>query len=117
MVHRKGATMAREGQIGIIPGSLGSPSYITQGLGNQDSFCSSPHGAGRKMGRKQAIRELDLKNEIKILNEQNIVHGLRNKNDLDEATGSYKNVDEVVENSKDLVKVLVKLRPLASIKG
>ena len=116
-VHRKGATLATKETIGIIPGSLGSPSYITQGLGNRDSFCSSPHGAGRKMSRKKAKEELLLKNEIEILDKQNIIHGIRNQQDLDEATGSYKNIDEVMENSKDLVKILVKLQPLASIKG
>jgi len=117
MVHRKGATLATKDTIGIIPGSMGSPSYITQGLGNKDSFCSSPHGAGRIMSRKKAKEELSLENEIKILNDQNIIHGIRNKEDLDEATNSYKNIDDVMKNSEDLVKVLVKLQPLASIKG
>ena len=116
-VHRKGATKATKGLVGIIPGSLGSPSYITQGLGNKNSFCSSPHGAGRKMSRKRAKEKLSLKNEIEILDRQNIIHGIRNQQDLDEATGSYKNIDEVMKNSKDLVKILVRLQPLASIKG
>jgi len=117
MVHRKGATLATKDTIGIIPGSLGSASYITQGLGNEDSFCSSPHGAGRMISRSKARKELSLENEIKILDEQNIIHGLRNQADLDEATSSYKNIDEVMENSKDLARILVKLQPLASIKG
>ena len=117
MVHRKGATLATKDTIGIIPGSMGSPSYITKGLGNPDSFSSSPHGAGRAMSRKRAKEELSLENEMKILNDQGIVHGIRNKEDLDEATGSYKNIDEVMENSKDLVEILVKLEPIASIKG
>ena len=116
-VHRKGATQAKKGQIGIIPGSLGSPSYIIEGLGNKDSFCSSPHGAGRKLGRKNAIRTLSFKKEIEILNRQNIIHGLRSQNDLEEATSCYKDINKVMKNSKDLVKILVKLQPLASIKG
>jgi len=58
MVHRKGATQARQGQIGIIPGSQGTKSYIVRGKGNPESFMSCSHGAGRKMGRRQAIREL-----------------------------------------------------------
>jgi len=116
-VHRKGATKATEGLMGIIPGSLGSPSYIVEGLGNPESFQSCSHGAGRKMSRIQARKELDLKSEIKILDDQNIIHGIRNKNDLDESVGSYKNIDNVMENQKDLVKILVKLQPIVSIKG
>ena len=116
-VHRKGATQAKKGQIGIIPGSQGSSSYIVEGLGNVESFTSCSHGAGRKMGRKQAERELDLKEEIKILDDRNIIHGIRHKSDLDEATSCYKNIDKVMESQKDLVKILVKLSPLAVIKG
>ena len=116
-VHRKGATQAKKGQIGIIPGSQGTASYIVEGLGNKESFESCSHGAGRVMGRKQAQRELDLEKEIKILNDQNIIHGIRGKHDLDEATSCYKNINEVMENQKDLVKVLVELKPLAVIKG
>jgi len=117
MVHRKGATLAQNNTIGIIPGSLGSSSYIVRGLGNPESFNSCSHGAGRKMGRKDAERRLNLEDEIKILKDQNIIHGIRNKSDLDEATGSYKDITKVMNNQKDLVKILVKLRPLGSIKG
>lgn len=88
-----------------------------KGLGNPESFESCSHGAGRVLGRKQAERELDLEKEIKILDDQNIIHGIRNKGDLDEATSCYKNIEEVMENQKDLVKVLVKLKPLAVVKG
>jgi len=116
-VHRKGATLAREDTIGIIPGSCGSSSYIVQGLGNKDSYCSSPHGAGRVMSRKKAIENLSFEDELNILNDQGIIHELRHKDDLQEATGSYKNINEVMENSKDLVKILVKLNPLCVIKG
>ncbi|OKY75244.1 MAG: RNA-splicing ligase RtcB [Desulfobulbaceae bacterium DB1] len=117
MVHRKGATSAREGEIGIIPGSQGSPSYIVKGLGNTDSFTSCSHGAGRKMGRKQAQRQLDLAQEKKKLDDQGIIHAIRHERDLDEAAGAYKNIDEVIENQLDLVEVIVELRPLAVIKG
>lgn len=116
-VHRKGATQAKEGQIGIIPGSQGTSSYIVEGLGNPESFESCSHGAGRILGRKQAERDLDLEKEIKILDDQNIIHGIRHKSDLDEATSCYKNIDEVMESQKDLVKILVKLKPLAVVKG
>ena len=71
-VHRKGATLARKGTIGIIPGSMGTKSYITEGLGNPDSFMSCSHGAGRKMGRKEAIRTLDFEHEQEIMKERQI---------------------------------------------
>jgi len=117
MIHRKGATSAQEGEIGIIPGSQGTPSYIVRGKGEHESFQSCSHGAGRKMGRKQAQRQLDLDHEQKLLEDQGILHSVRSKRDLDEASGAYKNIDEVIENQLDLVEVLVELRPLAVIKG
>jgi tRNA-splicing ligase RtcB len=117
LVHRKGATSAKEGETGIIPGSQGTKSYIVKGLGNPLSFTSCSHGAGRKMGRKQAIRDLDLAAEIARLDEQGIVHAIRTKSDLDEAPGAYKSIDVVMENQKDLVEILVELTPLAVIKG
>jgi len=116
-VHRKGATLATENTIGIIPGSQGTKSYIVKGKGNKESFMSCSHGAGRKMSRTQAIEELDLEKEIKILDDLGVIHGIRNKEDLDEAPSSYKNIDEVMENQKDLVEILVELTPLAVIKG
>jgi tRNA-splicing ligase RtcB len=83
-VHRKGATSAQAGQLGIIPGSQGTKSYIVEGLGNDESFRSCSHGAGRKMGRKAAKKDLDLEAQKKILDDQGIVHGIRHINDLDE---------------------------------
>jgi len=117
MVHRKGATRAQAGEIGIIPGSQGTPSYIVRGLGNRESFESCAHGAGRKMGRKQAQRQLNLEQEKKRLDDQGIIHTLRSVGDLEEAAGAYKDIDEVIDNQLDLVEVLVELRPLAVIKG
>ncbi len=117
MVHRKGATQAREGQLGIIPGSQGTKSYIVKGKGNPESFQSCSHGAGRKMGRKQAIRELKLEEEQAILDEQGIIHSISEANDLDEAPSAYKNIDVVMENQHDLVDIVVELTPLAVIKG
>jgi tRNA-splicing ligase RtcB len=117
MVHRKGATLAREGTIGIIPGSQGSKSYIVKGLGNKESFESCSHGAGRKMSRTKATKELNLQEEIKKLDDQGIIHGIRTEKDLDEASGAYKNIDEVMENQKDLIEILVELSPIAVIKG
>lgn len=117
MVHRKGATKAQEGQLGIIPGSQGSASYIVRGLGNRESFESCSHGAGRKMGRKQAQRELNLEAEKKRLDDLGVIHAIRNKRDLDEAAGAYKDIAAVMANQADLVQIEVGLRPLAVIKG
>jgi tRNA-splicing ligase RtcB len=117
IVHRKGATRAQADEIGIIPGSQGTPSYIVRGKGNRESFESCAHGAGRKMGRKQAQRQLDLEQEKKRLDDQGILHAIRSAGDLDEAAGAYKNIDEVIDNQLDLVEVLVELRPLAVVKG
>lgn len=116
-VHRKGATLATKDTIGIIPGSQGTKSYIVKGKGNEESFQSCSHGAGRKMGRKQAQRELNLEEEIKRLDDQGIVHGIRNASDLDEASGAYKDIDVVMKNQEDLVEILVELTPLGVIKG
>ncbi len=116
-VHRKGATLATEDTIGIIPGSQGTPSYITRGKGNPESFMSSSHGAGRIMGRNRARKELELNKEIEKLESKGIIHSIRSKRDLDEAPSCYKDIDEVMENQKDLVEVVLKLEPLAVIKG
>jgi tRNA-splicing ligase RtcB (3'-phosphate/5'-hydroxy nucleic acid ligase) len=117
MIHRKGATSAKEFEFGIIPGSMGSSSFIVRGLGNEESFCSCSHGAGRKMGRNEAQKRLVLEDEIKRLDEQGIIHGVRNVSDLDEATGAYKDINEVMNNQKDLVEIVVELKPLGVMKG
>ena len=117
-VHRKGATLAKEGKLGIIPGSQGSASYIVEGLGNEASLCSCSHGAGRCMSRKKARENLDLEKETQKMKEVGVLfHSLNKQENLDEASSAYKNIDEVMEQQKDLVKPVVKLLPLASIKG
>lgn len=117
IVHRKGATSAREGEMGIIPGSSGTKSYIVRGLGGRESFTSCSHGAGRSMGRKQAQRELNLSQQVELLDKQNIVHSIRNASDLDEAPGAYKPISEVMAAQEDLVKIVVELSPLGVMKG
>ena len=115
LVHRKGATKATVGLAGIIPGSMGTNSYIVEGLGNEESFQSCSHGAGRRMGRNEAKRTLKLEDEQSKM--AGVVHGIRTINDLDEAPGAYKDIDEVMAGQADLVKVKVKLTPLGGIKG
>ena len=116
-VHRKGATRAESGEAGIIPGSQGASSYIVEGKGNPESFRSCSHGAGRKMGRKQAQRELDLEREMRLLEKKNILHAVRGKRDLEEAAGAYKDIGKVIEHQSDLVEITEILEPLAVIKG
>jgi len=117
IVHRKGAVRAREGEIGIIPGSQGTSSYIVEGLGCPEAFMSSSHGAGRLMSRTEAIRTLSLEKEIEMLDSKGIIHGIRSPKHLDEAASAYKNIDEVMANQQDLVKIITRLSPLAVIKG
>ena len=117
IVHRKGAVRARVGEIGIIPGSQGTSSYIVEGLGNADSFMSSSHGAGRVMSRTRAIKTLNLEDEIKKMESKGIVHSICSQRDLDEAASAYKDIDQVIALETDLVKVITKLEPLAVIKG
>lgn len=117
VVHRKGATFAGKGTIGIIPGSQGTASYIVEGLGNPESFNSCSHGAGRVLSRTAAINQLDMEAEVQRLNERGIIHAIRNKSDLQEAPSAYKDIDEVINNQLDLIAVKTRLLPIAVIKG
>lgn len=117
IVHRKGATSAKEGEEGIIPGSQGTKSYIVRGEGNKQSFMSCSHGAGRVMSRIKARKELNLEEEIAKLDNQGIIHSIRGISNLDEATSAYKNIDEVMKKQGDLVKIEVELTPLGVIKA
>jgi len=116
-VHRKGAVYAGKGLQVIIPGSQGTATYIAEGLGNRLSFSSSSHGAGRAMGRKKAQENLDLEEQKAILDSQGIFHTMTTKESLDEAPGSYKDIDRVMYAQNDLVKIVKKLNPLISIKA
>ena len=114
IVHRKGAIKAELGRLGIIPGSMGTPSYIVEGLGNKESFNSCSHGAGRVMSRNVANKTITKEMADKAMG--NIVHkGF--KRDLSEAPMAYKDIEEVIKNQKDLVRPIVKLTPLGVIKG
>ncbi|HSH84004.1 MAG TPA: RtcB family protein [Guyparkeria sp.] len=117
IVHRKGATRARKGERGMIPGSQGTRSFLVTGKGEAQSFESCAHGAGRIMSRTQARKKLDFKEEVKALKDRGILHGIRHREDLDEAPGSYKDIDEVMRNQRDLVEVQIELQPLAVIKA
>ena len=116
-VHRKGATSARAGEYGIIPGSQGTKSYIVIGKGNRESFTSCSHGAGRLMGRNKAREFLNLDSERQKLDDLGVIHSLGSKNDLDEAPGAYKDIAKVMANQADLVSIEMVLTPLAVVKG
>ncbi|MBO8169452.1 MAG: RtcB family protein [Thermoanaerobacteraceae bacterium] len=117
-VHRKGAIRAGKGELGIIPGAMGSYSYIVEGRGNPESFCSASHGAGRKLGRRQAKREIPAADTLADLEKLGVVLGKRKKKDVsEESRFAYKDIDAVIEQELDLIKPLKKLRTLAVIKG
>ncbi len=117
IIHRKGATSAKTSETGIIPGSQGTKSYIVEGLGNPESFMSCSHGAGRALSRSTAIKTLDLETEKRKLDELGIIHSVRSKSDLEEASSAYKDISQVMAFQSDLVKIRTELSPLAVIKG
>ena len=117
-VHRKGATRARAGEIAVIPGAMGSYSYVVEGLGNPESFCSSSHGAGRAYSRKGAMEAFSTEQVILDLREQQVVLGKQKKNDVaEECRFAYKDIDMVMEQQKDLVRPVKKLRTVGVVKG
>ena len=114
-IHRKGAIRARQGEHAIIPGSQGTASYLVCGLGNKASFTSASHGSGRKMSRTAAKANLSLADEQAKM--AGIVHNIESVDQLDEAPSAYKDIDEVIKLESDLVAPVIKLRPLAVVKG
>ncbi len=114
MVHRKGATSAFEGQLGIIPGSMGSNSYIVRGKGNEESLKSCSHGAGRRMGRKAAQREIT---EAAFAASLDGTYSKPSMTYVDEAPGAYKDVTVVIGRQADLVDIVHTLKPIITVKG
>ena len=117
-VHRKGATRVREGEIAVIPGAMGSYSYVVEGLGNPDSFCSSSHGAGRHYSRTGAKKAFSVEQVMVDLKAQGVILGKQKKNDVaEECRFAYKDIDMVMEHQKDLVKPVKKLKTVGVVKG
>ncbi len=117
-IHRKGAISAQKNQIGIIPGAMGSYSYIVRGLGNSESFNSCSHGAGRRMSRKQAQKKYTMEETLLDLKEKNIVLGKQKKKDVsEESRFAYKDIELVIAQESDLAEPIKKLKTLAVIKG
>ena len=117
-VHRKGAIRARKGEYGIIPGAMGSFSYIVKGKGNPESFHSCSHGAGRVMSRKEATRQFSVEEVVDDLKSQSVTLGKRRRSDVaEESRWAYKDIDEVIENQLDLIEPVLRLRTVAVVKG
>jgi len=117
-VTRKGATSARSGQLGIIPGSMGTGSYIVRGKGSPDSWQSCSHGAGRSMSRAHAFRSISEKDFVDHMRVRGIVWDSRFAGKVkDEAPLAYKDLGQVMRNQEDLVEVVHHLQPLINMKG
>lgn len=114
MVTRKGAVRARLGEYGIIPGSMGAKSFIVRGLGNQESFCSCSHGAGRLMSRTEAKRRFTVQDQIA---QTEGVECRKDEDVIDEIPSAYKPIEDVMHAQRDLVEVVYTLRQVVCVKG
>jgi tRNA-splicing ligase RtcB len=114
LITRKGAVRAREGDMGIIPGSMGARSYIVRGKGNAESFTSCSHGAGRAMSRTEAKRRFSVADHIAATEG---VECRKDENVIDETPMAYKSIDAVMEAQKDLVEIVHTLRQVVCVKG
>lgn len=113
-VTRKGAVRAREGDMGIIPGSMGARSFIVRGKGNPDSFCSCSHGAGRRMSRGAAKKRFTIAD---LAEQTNGVECRKDADVIDEIPQAYKSIEEVMANQSDLVEIVAELRQIVCVKG
>ncbi|MNJ65151.1 RNA-splicing ligase RtcB [compost metagenome] len=114
IVTRKGAVRAQEGDLGIIPGSMGARSFIVRGKGNRESFCSCSHGAGRVMSRNEARKTFTLADHAAA------TAGVECRKDdsvLDETPGAYKDIDAVMAAQSDLVDIVHTLKQVLCVKG
>ena len=113
-VSRKGAINAEAGKLGLIPGSMGTPSYVVKGKGNVESFNTAPHGAGRRFSRNQAKKRFDMADFDKAMEG---IEVKRTKEFLDEVPGAYKNINDVISHSADLVTPINEFRQIINVKG
>ena len=114
IITRKGAVAAHKDVLGIIPGSMGAKSYIVRGLGNEESFCSCSHGAGRKFSRTAAKKHITLEDHIKA------TEGVECRKDegvIDESPAAYKDIDQVMASQQDLVQIVHTLKQVLCVKG
>ena len=113
-VTRKGAVSARKGELGIIPGSMGAKSFIVRGLGNEESFHSCSHGAGRVMSRTQARKLISVDDHAKATAH---VECRKDAEVVDESPAAYKSIEAVMEAQRDLVEIVHTLRQVVCVKG
>ncbi len=113
-IHRKGATQAEKGMKGVIPGNMRDGSFIVEGLGNPDSLWSSSHGAGRTMGRKKAKKKLNLEQFRSTMSD---IRAKVTNTTLDESPFAYKNIFEIMNQQREMVKTLHHIKPLINIKA
>jgi tRNA-splicing ligase RtcB len=113
-VTRKGAIRAREGDLGIVPGSMGTRSYIVRGKGNPESFCSSAHGAGRRMSRTEAEKQFTQED---LVQQTAGIICRKDKRIVDEIPSAYKDIDQVMANQSDLTEILHTLKQVVCVKG
>lgn len=117
-VHRKGAIKVEKGELGIIPGAMGSESFIVEGLGNPESFNSCSHGAGRHISRSQAMKEIQKDTVLQDLESLGVQVGTPNRAGLvDESRFVYKNIHTVIENQIDLIRPIKVLKSVLVVKG
>lgn len=114
LVTRKGAIQMKQGQWGVIPGSMGTESYIVSGLENRESFHSAPHGAGRRFSRTEARRRFNMDDYRKAMDG---IECRESASLIDELPGAYKDIKQVMEDSKDLVRVRHRLKQVLNVKG
>ena len=113
-IHRKGATHAEKGMMGVIPGNMRDGSFIVKGLGNEDALCSSSHGAGRVLGRRKAKETLDI--EEFGMEMEGIVANV-DTGTLDESPMAYKDIFEVMRLQEGLVETITHVKPILNVKG
>ncbi|MDE2717761.1 MAG: RtcB family protein [Chloroflexota bacterium] len=113
-VSRKGAIQAKEGQMGLIPGSMGTASYVVRGLGSEAAFETAPHGAGRRFSRSQARKRFTMDDFDRDMQG---IEVRRSVEFIDELPGAYKDIDTVMEQSKDLVEIVHTFRQIVNVKG
>ena len=114
LVSRKGAIQAKEGQMGLIPGSMGTASYVVRGLGSVDAFETAPHGAGRRFSRTQARKRFTMDDFDRDMQG---IEVRRSKEFIDELPGAYKDIDTVMEQSRDLVEIVHTFSQIVNVKG
>lgn len=113
-VTRKGATSAQAGQLGAIPGSMATGSYITRGKGNTDAWSSSSHGAGRRMSRTKALKQIQQRDFEHAM--EGVVWDAH-PSLRDEAPQAYKDLNTVMQNQASMVEIVHHLTPIVNVKG